>query len=160
MLQIRSKNKFFKNYVSNEYMSCGSVLTPNFWEKTSGKNVRRIRRGSIGVAGTDPTYTITQVVLTLWLHNTHTCLEECMRDLVTTGRVRFIAFGEEVCPSSKALHCQAYSVGYDKIRNKQLMKWFGEEHFFETHVWQSETELSVLQQGTHICQAWRRAQAR
>lgn len=70
-------------------------------------------------------------VLTLWLHNTHICLEERMRDLVTTGRVRFIAFGEEVCPRSEALHYQAYVVGYNNITFKQLGKWFGPEHFFQ-----------------------------
>lgn len=53
-----------------------------------------------------------------------------MRNLTSTGRLRFIAFGDEVCPSTGALHYQAYLVSYKPIRMSQLIKWFGTGHNF------------------------------
>lgn len=75
----------------------------------------------------------TNWVATLWLHQAHSCLEETMRSLVDTGRLRFIAFGEEVCPETGTLHYQAYLCGYQdrKPSLKQLIKWFGTGHNFE-----------------------------
>lgn len=68
---------------------------------------------------------------TLWLHQAHSCLEETMRNLTDTGRVRFIAFGEEVCPDTGTLHYQVYLVCYKPTRLSQLLRWFGTGHHFE-----------------------------
>jgi len=68
---------------------------------------------------------------TLWLHQAHSCLETTMRNLTDTGRVRFIAFGEEVCPSTGALHYQAYMVFYQPQQLTRLIRLFGEGHHFE-----------------------------
>lgn len=75
----------------------------------------------------------TNWVATLWLHQAHSCLEETMKSLTDTGRLRFIAFGEEVCPETGTLHYQAYLCGYQdrKPSLKQLIKWFGTGHNFE-----------------------------
>lgn len=69
-------------------------------------------------------------IATLWLHMAHLCLEETMKSLTDTGRVRFIAYGEEVCPSTGTLHYQAYIVGYKPLRRSQLVRWLGEGHHF------------------------------
>lgn len=70
-------------------------------------------------------------VATLWLHMAHTCLETTMQNLTDTGRLRFIAYGEEVCPDTGTLHYQAYIVGYKPMRMSQLIKWFGTGHNFD-----------------------------
>lgn len=54
-----------------------------------------------------------------------------MKNLTDTGRLRFIAFGEEVCPNTGSLHYQVYLVGYNKLSLKQLVRYFGEGHHFE-----------------------------
>lgn len=72
-----------------------------------------------------------QWTATLWLHQAHTCLEETMKNLTDTGRVRFIAYGEEVCPSTGHLHYQAYVVFYNPVRMASLIKYFGSGHHFE-----------------------------
>lgn len=68
---------------------------------------------------------------TLWLHQARNCLEETMGNLTDTGRVRFIAFGQEVCPDTGTLHYQTYLVCYNPIRLSQLIRWFGDGHHFE-----------------------------
>lgn len=68
---------------------------------------------------------------TLWLHQARTCLETTMQNLTDTGRVRFIAFGEEVCPDTGTCHYQAYLVCYKPTRLSQLIRWFGDGHHFE-----------------------------
>lgn len=75
----------------------------------------------------------TNWVATLWLHQATTCLEGIAKDLTDTGRVRFIAMGEEVCPETGTLHYQTYISGYQnkKPSLKQLIKWFGTGHNFE-----------------------------
>lgn len=70
-------------------------------------------------------------VLTLWPHNAYDCLELTMKNLTDTGRVRFIAYGSEVCPTDGTLHYQAFLVGYGKVSNIQLSQWFGEKHYFK-----------------------------
>jgi len=67
-------------------------------------------------------------VATLWLHQAHSCLEQTMRDLTDTGRIRFIAYGEEVCPETGTLHYQAYMVCYKPVRLSQMIRYFGEGH--------------------------------
>lgn len=54
-----------------------------------------------------------------------------MKNLTDTGRFRFIAYGEEVCPDTGLLHYQAYIVAYNPIRLASLVKYFGEGHHFE-----------------------------
>jgi len=57
-----------------------------------------------------------------------------MKNLTETGRVRFIAYGEEVCPETGTLHYQMYLCSYDnkKVTGGQLVRWFGEGHMFQT----------------------------
>lgn len=71
-----------------------------------------------------------QWVATLWPHMVHTCLEETMKNLTDTGRVRFIAFGEEMTKDGYA-HYQAYIVFYNPVRLASLIKYFGQGHHFE-----------------------------
>lgn len=55
-----------------------------------------------------------------------------MQNLVETGRVRFMAYGQEVCPETGSLHYQAYMVCYKPTRWTQVDKWFGKEgHYFK-----------------------------
>lgn len=68
---------------------------------------------------------------TLWLHQAHSCLEETMKNLTDTGRVRFIAYGEEVCPDTGTLHYQAYLVFYQPQQLTRLVRLFGDGHHFE-----------------------------
>lgn len=70
-------------------------------------------------------------VATLWLHQAHICLEETMKNLTDTGRIRFIAYGNEVCPTTGTLHYQTYIVCYKPTRKSQLEKWFGHGHNFD-----------------------------
>jgi hypothetical protein len=83
---------------------------------------------------TEPDYskiTARQWVATLWPHMVHTCLEDTMKNLTDTGRVRFIAYGEEVSPSTGHLHYQAYIVYYKPVRLSQVIRQFGNGHHFE-----------------------------
>lgn len=70
-------------------------------------------------------------VATLWLHQAHTCLEQTMKNLTDTGRLRFIAYGEEECPTTGSLHYQTYLCAYTPIRMSQLIKYFGTGHDFQ-----------------------------
>lgn len=72
-----------------------------------------------------------QWTATLWLHMAQTCLEQTMKNLTDTGKVRFIAYGEEVCPSTGALHYQAYLVFYQPQQRSRCTKLFGDGHHFE-----------------------------
>lgn len=54
-----------------------------------------------------------------------------MKNLTDTGRIRFIAYGEEVCPNSGALHYQAYVVFYQPQTLSRLIRLFGDGHHFE-----------------------------
>jgi hypothetical protein len=67
---------------------------------------------------------------TLWLHMVHTCLEETMKNLTDTGRIRFIAYGAEVCPNTGHLHYQMYLTMYDPCRMSTLIRYFGQGHHF------------------------------
>lgn len=70
-------------------------------------------------------------VATLWLHNAYRDLEDTMKDLTDTGKCRFIAYGEEVCPDTGTLHYQAYVVFYGQQYRSRLIKLFGEGHRFD-----------------------------
>lgn len=83
------------------------------------------------VSESDTTLQSRKWIATLWLHQVHLCLEETMKNLSDTGRLRFIAYGEEVCPDTGTLHYQAYLVCYKPTRLSQLIKWFGSGHHFE-----------------------------
>lgn len=48
--------------------------------------------------------------MTLWLHRTERCWEEILAEMVDNGTLRFCAYGNEVCPTTGALHYQAYCV--------------------------------------------------
>ena len=72
-----------------------------------------------------------QWVATLWLHQALSCLETTMKNLTDTGRIRFIAYGEEVCPETGSLHYQAYLVFYQPQQASRCHKLFGEGHFFK-----------------------------
>lgn len=54
-----------------------------------------------------------------------------MKNLTDTGRVRFIAYGEEVCPNTGALHYQAYLVFYQPQQLSRCIRLFGQGHHFE-----------------------------
>lgn len=54
-----------------------------------------------------------------------------MANLTDTGRVRFIAYGEEVCPETGRTHYQTYVVFYNPVRLHTLVKYFGKGHHFE-----------------------------
>jgi len=72
-----------------------------------------------------------QWIATLFPHMVHVCLETTMRNLTDTGRVRFIAFGEEVCPTTGTCHYQAYLVFYQPQQLSRCIKLFGNGHHFE-----------------------------
>lgn len=47
-------------------------------------------------------------VLTLWLHMTERCWEERLTEMIEEGEMAFVAYGQEVCPTSGTLHYQAF----------------------------------------------------
>lgn len=53
-----------------------------------------------------------------------------MKNLTDTGRVRFIAYGEEVCPDTGTLHYQTYIVFYQPQQLSRCIRLFGEGHRF------------------------------
>lgn len=79
----------------------------------------------------DPKLRARKWTATLWPHMVHTCLETTMKNLTDTGRVRFIAYGEEVSPDTGALHYQAYVVFYQPQTLSRLIRLFGDGHHFE-----------------------------
>lgn len=83
-------------------------------------------------------------VATLWLHQSHRCLEDLMKDLTDTGRVRFIAYGEEVCPDTGTLHYQAYIVFHQAQQLSRCIRLFGDGHHFEPM-------YGSLKQNEHYC---------
>jgi len=54
-----------------------------------------------------------------------------MTNLTDTGRIRYIAFGQEVCPDTGHLHYQMYLSMYKPTRMSTLMRYFGTGHHFE-----------------------------
>jgi len=55
-----------------------------------------------------------------------------MEKLVKEAKLRFIAYGEEVCPNTGSPHYQAYLCAFQdkKASLRQLIKWFGTGHHF------------------------------
>lgn len=60
-------------------------------------------------------------VLTLWLHVTEECWTVILQRMVDEGTLRFVAYGDEVCPTSGTLHFQAFCV-FENARSLNSVK--------------------------------------
>lgn len=66
--------------------------------------------------------------MTLWLHVTERCWEEILHEMIDTGVLAFCAYGEETCPSTGALHYQAYCSFPNARSPKAVLKLFPQCH--------------------------------
>lgn len=80
---------------------------------------------------------------TLWLHVTERCWEDVMREYVDTGRIRFIAYGEETCPDTGTLHYQVYMCFKNRVRVGTVRDLFPQCHV--------EIMEGSLQQNENYC---------
>lgn len=87
-------------------------------------------------------------VATLWLHVTERCWEEIMREYVDTGRIRFIAYGEETCPRTGTLHYQTYMCFKNGVRVKTVREMFPDCHVEPMEGSLHQNEVYCSKQGT------------
>lgn len=66
--------------------------------------------------------------ITLYPHTTETCWEEIVTGYISTNQLKFMAMGDEVCPSTGTLHYQCYASFPNPVRLKTVIKMFPECH--------------------------------